>query len=99
MALQKILLIKWNKKMKKNKICKLVTLAYRCSFVFFCICFVANFIGSMLIYFKVGSFLFDWKEIIFISVKKGLVIGLTLGVGLWIKARVQEHKDKKGLPK
>ncbi|WP_187498809.1 hypothetical protein [Erwinia aphidicola] len=81
--------------MQKNKICELVTLIYRCSFVFFCICFVASFIGSVLIYFKIGSFIFDWKETIFVSVKKGLIIGLTLGIGLWIKARLQERKDRK----
>ncbi|QEW32575.1 hypothetical protein D0N50_13180 [Erwinia billingiae] len=85
--------------MQKNKKCELVTLIYRCSFVFFCICFVANFIGSVMIYFKVGSLLFDWKETTLLSLKKGLVIGVTLGVGLWIKARLQERKDKKSLSK
>jgi len=81
--------------MQKNKTRELVTLIYRCSFVFFFICFVASFIGSVLIYFKVGSFLFDWTETILLSLKKGLVIGVTLGIGLWIKARLQERKDSK----
>ncbi|MCX8957959.1 hypothetical protein EHW65_12005 [Erwinia psidii] len=81
--------------MQKNKTYELAKLIYRCFFVFFCICFMASFIGSVLFFLKVGSFLFDWKETMLLSLKKGFVIGLTLGVGLWIKARIQEHKHSK----
>lgn len=50
---------------------------------------------AIFVYFKVASFLFDWEETILFSLKKGLVIGLTLGIGLWIKAKLQERKARK----
>ncbi len=81
--------------MQKNKLYELVTLICRCSFVFFGIYFIASFIGSTLVFFKLGIFNFDWKEAIFISIKKGAIIGFTLGVGLWIKVRLQERKNRK----
>lgn len=79
--------------MKKNKTYELVTLIYRCFFVFFCICFIASILGSLLVFFKTGYFEFNWKETIFLSLKKGVAIGLTLGTGLWIKAMLQARKE------
>lgn len=81
--------------MKKNKYYELVTLIYRCSFVFFSICFIASFLGSLLVFFKIGYFYFNWRETTLLSLKKGVVIGLTLGVGLWIKGKLKERKYKK----
>lgn len=79
--------------MQKNKMYELITLVYRCFFVFFCICFAANFIGSALVFFKLGYLDFSWKETIISSLKKSVVIGLILGIGLWIKGRLKERKD------
>lgn len=81
--------------MKKNKTYELITLIYRCFIVFFCICFTASVLGSLLVFFKVGYFEFNWKETILLSLKKGGVIGFTLGLGLWVKARLQDRKDNK----
>lgn len=81
--------------MRKNKTYELLTLIYRCFFVFFCISFAASFLGAILVFLKLGYLEFSWMEIIFISLKKGAVIGLVLGIGLWIKARIQEYKDGK----
>ncbi|HHS9596698.1 hypothetical protein [Raoultella planticola] len=85
--------------MKKNKTYELITLIYRCFIVFFCICFTASVLGSLLVFFKVGYFEFNWKETILLSLKKGGVIGFTLGLGLWVKARLQDRKDNKKISK
>ena len=79
--------------MQRNKLHEFFILIYRCSIVFFVICFFASIIGSSLVFFKFGYFEFNWKENIFISAKKGIVIGVTLGAGLWIKAWLQERKN------
>jgi len=81
--------------MKKNKAYELATLMYRCFFVFFLICIMASFLGTLMVYFKIGYFEFNWKETILLSLKKGGVIGSVLGLGLWIKARIQERKGSK----
>jgi hypothetical protein len=54
----------------KNKTYELITLIYRCFIVFFCICFTASVLGSLLVFFKVGYFEFNWKETILLSLKK-----------------------------
>lgn len=81
--------------MKRNKAYELVTLIYRCFFVFFVICFMASVVGALLVYFKIGYFELNWKETILLSLKKGGVVGSALGLGLWIKARIQERKGSK----
>ena len=81
--------------MKKNKAYEIITLIYRCFLVFFVICFMASALGALLVYFKIGYFEFNWKETILLSLKKGGVIGSALGLGLWIKARIQERKGSK----
>ncbi|MDV1451373.1 hypothetical protein RZQ54_29015, partial [Raoultella planticola] len=58
-------------------------------------CLFAPSLGSLLVFFKVGYFEFNWKETILLSLKKGGVIGFTLGLGLWVKARLQDRKDNK----
>lgn len=81
--------------MKKNKAYELVILIYRSFFVFFVICFMASVLGKLLVYFKIGYFEHNWKETILISLKKGGVVGSALGLGLWVKARIQERKGSK----
>lgn len=83
--------------MKRNKVYELVTLIYRCIFVFFVICFMASALGALLVYFKIGYFELNWKETILLSLKKGGVVGSAIGLGLWIKARIQGRKSAKKL--
>ena len=81
--------------MKINKIIQLFILIVCNVFIFFILVFLGRLLATTFVCFKVCSFLFDWKETILLSLKKGLVIGLTLGSGLWIKAWLQERKNKK----
>lgn len=81
--------------MKRNNITQLFILIGCNVFIFFFLIFLGQSLATIFVYFKVGFFMFDWKETILLSLKKGSVIGLTLGVGLWIKARLQERKNKK----
>lgn len=39
---------------------------------------------------------FDWLAQGISAVRKGVSAGAVLGIGIWIKARLQERKDKKG---
>lgn len=79
-------------KMKKNNIIQLVMLIGSNVFIFFLLVFLGRLLAGVFVYFEVGIFLFDFKETIFIALKRGSSIGLVLGVGLWIKARIQERK-------
>lgn len=83
------------KKDEKNKLGEILTLAFRCSLVFFVIFFIANLVGSVLVFLKLGYFEFNWKETIFTSIKKGVLIGLTLGTSLWLKARLLDRKGRR----
>ncbi|WFO11804.1 hypothetical protein MAY82_11005 [Edwardsiella ictaluri] len=57
--------------MRESKTHELITLIYRCFIVFFCICFMANILGLLLVFFQTGYFEFNWKEITLLSLKQG----------------------------
>jgi len=77
---------------EKNKVYELVTLISRCFLVFFCICFVAVFWGHHWFFLKSVILNLTGKKLFCSRLKKGRGIGLTLGLGLWIKARLKERK-------
>ncbi|WHP81061.1 hypothetical protein MQ089_04055 [Edwardsiella anguillarum] len=81
--------------MRENKTLELVTLIYRCFIVFFCICFMANILGLLLSFFQTDYFEFNWKEITLLSLKQGGIVSLFLGLGIWIKARIEERQSSK----
>lgn len=81
--------------MRKNKLTQLFILVGCNVLIFIFLVFLGRLLATVFVYFKIGSFLFDWKETAFISLKKGVAIGFTLGLGLWIKVRLQERKDSK----
>jgi len=80
--------------MKRNNLTQLFILIGCNALIFFLLVFLGRLLATTFVYFKAGYFLFDWKETILLSLKKGIVIGLALGVGIWIKAKLQERKDK-----
>ncbi len=71
----------------------LITLICRCIFVFFSLCILGSAAGSILAYFKIGYFSFDWKEAVFLSSKKGGAAGSVLGIGIWIKCKLGSKKN------
>ncbi|TKI02298.1 hypothetical protein [Martelella alba] len=81
--------------MKANKLPLIITLIYRCVFVFIFLCMTGTILASVLVFFKLGYFTFDWKEALPISIKKGTVAGLVLAVGIWIKVKLAAKKLSK----
>lgn len=81
--------------MKKNNFAQLVVLIGCNIFIFFLLVFLGRLMATAFVYFKAGLFLFDWKGTILLSLKKGFVIGLTLGMCFWLKAKLQERKERK----
>ncbi|GAB83245.1 hypothetical protein [Shimwellia blattae] len=66
-----------------------------CVFFFVIIVFLSCLLGRLVIFFKTGMVIFDLVGDIFQSIKVGGVAGLILGVGLWMKARLQEGKGSR----
>ncbi|MDU4291661.1 hypothetical protein [Mixta calida] len=87
------------KTFKKVGIAWLFFLLFYCSFLIATVLFLCQLGVSAVFYFRDGQFLFSWEDALNIALKKGSVAGFILGIGLWIKAKLQERKDKKGLPK
>lgn len=81
--------------MKKNKIIQLFMLIGSNVFIFSLIIFLGRFLASVFVCLKAGFFSFNFEETIIIALKRGSAIGLALGVGLWIKVRIQERKHGK----
>lgn len=79
--------------MKRDNITQLLILIGCNMIIFFFLVFLGRFLATIFVYYKSGYFSFDWKETFLLSLKKGVVIGLVLGLGLWIKARLKKSKD------
>ncbi|MBZ6395371.1 MULTISPECIES: hypothetical protein [Pantoea] len=83
------------KTFKKVGIAWLFFLLFYCSFLVSTVLFICQLGVSAVFYFSDGQFLFLWGDALNIALKKGCIAGFILGISLWIKARLQEHKDKK----
>lgn len=81
--------------MKKINFNDLIKLIFICASVFIIITMFGYLMASILVYFKVGSFIFIWEEVFFNSLRKGASVGTVLGIGLWLKSKLQERKDRK----
>ena len=81
-------------KMKKTNSYDLVLLIFYCICILFCAVVLGYLTSSIIILFKIGTFNFDWKIVFPIALKKGCAGGLVLGLGIWIKAKLQERRDK-----
>ncbi|POE06218.1 hypothetical protein BV921_22950 [Pectobacterium odoriferum] len=79
---------------KKVGIAWLFFLIFYCSFLISTVLFICQLGVSVVFYFSDGQFLFLWADALYIAFKKGCIAGFVLGIGLWIKAKLQERKTK-----
>ncbi|AOV95946.1 hypothetical protein A9798_02570 [Edwardsiella hoshinae] len=83
--------------MGKINIKDLVKLIFLCICIMYLAVALAYLMASIIVYIKIDVFDFYWKEAFSDAFKKGVVGGSILGFGIWVKAKLQEYKNKKGL--
>lgn len=77
----------------------LIILIIRCMICVFFIAMIGCILGRLIVLFKANILFFDWKKDIFYSLKVGASAGSLAGIGIWIKARLRDRKDKKEISK
>ncbi|EFF9539356.1 hypothetical protein GL249_22185 [Escherichia coli] len=70
----------------------LVKLIFLCIGLMFATVVMAYLLASVIVYFKINTFDFNWSEALPDAFRVGGVGGTILGLGLWIKAKLQENK-------
>lgn len=70
----------------------LVKLIFLCIGLMFVTVVMAYLLASVIVYFKINTFDFNWSEALPDAFRVGGVGGTILGLGLWIKAKLQERK-------
>lgn len=81
--------------MLKNDFFRLVGLVLMCLVLFFFFDAASVLLASLLVYFKTGVFLFNWKDIVSSFLQTGYIGGGVLGTAIWIKIKIQEHQVRK----
>lgn len=54
-----------------------------------------NVVVLVMVYFKIGVFIFDLDDFLYGSLDKALAGGTVLGIGLWLKHKLQERQEQK----
>ena len=85
--------IKNNHRVDVNTLLILVML---CIIFIFFIAMTGCLLGRLVVFLKTDILYFDWKKDVFYSVKVGASAGTLSGIGIWIKAWLQERKARKG---
>ncbi|PQQ22541.1 immunity protein [Photorhabdus luminescens] len=49
--------------------------------------------AAILVYLKNETFIFSWHDDVVFSVKKGVVIGIPTGIGIWILSRLKGNRE------
>ncbi|TNV09783.1 hypothetical protein FH968_23215 [Buttiauxella sp. B2] len=80
--------------MKKNDLYQLVVIVVLCCALFLCLDAISILLASLIVYFKVGVFSFEWENIITSFFTTGYVGGIVLGLGIWIKSMLQNRKNE-----
>lgn len=70
----------------------LVKLIFLCIGLMFATVVMVYLLASVIVYFKINTFDFNWSEALPDAFRVGGVGGTILGLGLWIKAKLQERK-------
>ena len=77
----------------------LISLIMRCIICVFFMAMVGCLLGRIIVFLKANVLFFGWEKDIFYSLKVGASAGTLAGIGIWIKAWLQERKDKKNVSK
>ncbi|WP_406670430.1 hypothetical protein [Raoultella terrigena] len=73
----------------------LIMLIIRCIICVFILAMIGCLLGRLMVFFKTNVLFFDWGKDLFYSLKVGIYAGALAGIGIWIKSRLQDRKDKK----
>ncbi len=79
----------------KSDFLLLIKFITMCLMLFLFFNFISVLLGSVILYFKKGFFPFSWSDVFDSFFRSGYVGGLILGIGIWIKVKLRERKDKK----
>ncbi|ARU92688.1 hypothetical protein [Tatumella citrea] len=71
----------------------LIVLIIRCVICIFILAVVSCILGRLMVYFKTNVLFFNWEKDLFYSLKVGISAGALTGIGIWIKAKIQERKE------
>lgn len=85
--------------MKKIGLSYFLILTLYCFILFVFIFILADLAAALIVFSKINKFMFIWKDAIEGSLDKGSTYGVLTGIGLWIKAKLQEYQEKKKSPK
>lgn len=80
---------------KNTNLNTLIVLIIRCIVCVFFIALMGCFLGRLIVFLKANILLFDWEKDVLYSLKVGISAGTLAGIGIWIKARLQDRKNKK----
>ena len=73
----------------------LIILITRCIACIFFMAMLGTILGRRIVFSKTQVLFFDWRAYIIYSLKVGGGAGMLAGIGIWIKAKLQERKDDK----
>ncbi|MBT0731268.1 hypothetical protein [Rosenbergiella nectarea] len=87
------------KKQIKNRsdstISCLIYLMIICCLSFTFLVMTSCLLGGTIVYIKTGDWIFNWIKDLFYSLRIGISAGVLTGIGVWVKTKLLERKDKK----
>lgn len=72
----------------------LLILLIGCSLTMILVVFSACMCAAFLVYFKSGVFILSWYDDVIFSLKRGAIVGITTGTGIWLMSMLKANKDK-----
>ncbi|MDY4316820.1 immunity protein [Pectobacterium colocasium] len=72
----------------------LLILLIGCSITMIMVVFAACLCAAFLTYLKNGVLIISWQDDVIFSLKRGTVVGVTTGIGIWIMSMLKANKEK-----
>lgn len=73
----------------------LIYLIVICCLSFTVLVIISCLLGRSIVYIKTGTWFFNWEKDLFYSLRIGISAGVLSGIGVWVKTKLLERKDKK----